>query len=1157
MRDIARLQMLGKIQNCGFEPNRGDRGERLQTEFLASRGPAGELDIFYMGPREAGSTGVFNLQREQDSPTGWRYTDLANDFTPAQIASGLDPEAGNMQIAFAAELNDYGISIYWIQELKPGEWGKWQFLDPQLLEMPDKRVKAIRSEQIDGKLHLFAVLGVKPGKPFAPDEVWAIPWKNGLRECECLGEVSSDFMKYINVKGPGEGLLVTTLPEHGSTGEDLVFVKPGGVREKIAANARTALLGVEEQISGHSVVFMRADPVMHKGERVEYIDCSTKERVVSSIEGTENIVPKQLLPVDEEGLPLTLYILDDQNRLFITKRTVTQEGASIEWMPPLPLGFNYHYVAGGLNEDGYAQIFGLSAKAGAEDRLECIFKSPPVEEEELAPGWQWTTVDLPVTTMEKIYVYGTEIAVCDKEENILPETKLWLSASELVDVEINYQYHYVGTGRWVPVTTDAAGRITMIARTQSLTAPKWMITATEPRNINAAAVNAKDADLIVASDEHTFSLMKKMSLPETRDVLPEAHKKDAEHIHETIQKLMQIHAAAVPDKGRSLFTRLDTSRLPEESWHLTIDESGARFRKISKAEFRSIVTDAKAIPDGIFNDTIEFFTDAAHSVATGICDVFDCVVDVAEQITVHITLFIKEVGTYVFDGIVQFAEQVIQIAESVFNASKAFFEDLFIKAFGLILGNFLEGTRKAAEFMENHFEKVLNNLIDTVGKAKPHVRVFFDQQRTELKEGFDKVLEALEGRNADYRILHASTNSGDWHGGEIVDDCQGISVFSGFFMRKALSPKGNEQKPPFDPGKEILDEITEFITKLNESITDAFRDQIDAFLEFLGTEFQSAEAVLAASLKLIVQTVRNLLDTTLDFGEEMAVGFLKVIELILKGFKAFVLDMPLDNFFLKAIYKLADPQADPEEPTIGRLLFLLAGAPVAIGWRVLFHNTFPLMKSHVALPLYSPDAENGAETSPEEDYAILRISGGIMRIFPTSIVRVAMDCFQTPMTTEPFRFLAISAAFWPLVVEIHDIPQTFFTDWDPDLPFWDNLGWLCNVIVPSLMMVLACVSPSVMVSLPSTILNAISGALAFSGNLTRLGVHLAHQEYDDIMLYAGIVAPWSSVIKPLKYLKIHGIPVGLVPVLAGDAVCDLGCGVCDIIGGIKLIESRT
>jgi len=28
-RDIARLQMLGKFQNCGFEPNRGDSGERL------------------------------------------------------------------------------------------------------------------------------------------------------------------------------------------------------------------------------------------------------------------------------------------------------------------------------------------------------------------------------------------------------------------------------------------------------------------------------------------------------------------------------------------------------------------------------------------------------------------------------------------------------------------------------------------------------------------------------------------------------------------------------------------------------------------------------------------------------------------------------------------------------------------------------------------------------------------------------------------------------------------------------------------------------------------------------------------------------------------------------------------------------------------------
>ncbi len=34
MRDIARLQMLGKIQNCGFEPNRGDRGERLQNKYL-------------------------------------------------------------------------------------------------------------------------------------------------------------------------------------------------------------------------------------------------------------------------------------------------------------------------------------------------------------------------------------------------------------------------------------------------------------------------------------------------------------------------------------------------------------------------------------------------------------------------------------------------------------------------------------------------------------------------------------------------------------------------------------------------------------------------------------------------------------------------------------------------------------------------------------------------------------------------------------------------------------------------------------------------------------------------------------------------------------------------------------------------------------------
>ncbi len=34
MRDIARLQMLGKIQNCGFEPNRGDRGERLRAQLV-------------------------------------------------------------------------------------------------------------------------------------------------------------------------------------------------------------------------------------------------------------------------------------------------------------------------------------------------------------------------------------------------------------------------------------------------------------------------------------------------------------------------------------------------------------------------------------------------------------------------------------------------------------------------------------------------------------------------------------------------------------------------------------------------------------------------------------------------------------------------------------------------------------------------------------------------------------------------------------------------------------------------------------------------------------------------------------------------------------------------------------------------------------------
>ncbi len=944
-----------------MEEHRMGTSIKPDTEFLASRGPAGELDLFYVGQGKQNAQAVHNLQRDPASETGWRHTDLGNAFPAGGVASGLSPEDGDTQIVFAFEDNDYGISLYWVREDEPGKWDDWRFLSTEVIGAPsNRRVKAIRAEPIDGKLYLFAVLGVTPGAPFHPDEVWSVPW-NDLEGCHCLGEVSSDFMKFVNVKNLGEGLLVTNLPQKGTTGEDLIFVKPGdsAVRERLAANVPTALLAIEEQIGGCSVIFLRADPVREKSQAVNYIDCATEDRTVRPIDGTERIVPKQLLPVDAEAMPLTLYLLDEQNRLFTTKRQASQASGELEWMPPLPLGFAFSYVAGGLNEDGYAQVFGLSAKPGAENRLECIFKSPPIEGEEMAPGWQWTTVDVPVETLESLPVYGTELTVCDAEHRPLSETEIWISATELVDVEINYRHEYLGTRRWLPVTTDRAGRVSFLARTRSLDGPKWLVSRSIGEG-GVSTVSAAAADLSVAAAENTVARMKTMGVDDVRGVLPPETRDEAEEIHKIIGQLMDYHSAVGEADSGTIYSRLDPTRLPQGAWRLSIEGGHVSMRAMSEDDFDAFRAWAEASPDGIFNDLLEWFTDAAESIANGVAETVDYAFNTGKKGLEAVIRMVVDGITYVFQGVIKCAEQVVQIGESVFNAAKAYFTDLFTKFFGLILKPFLKDVRAAAGFMEDRFESLLTNLINTVEKAKPGVEDFFEEQRSELRAGLDRLLEALGNETADYRQLHTTGALGalpaGMDGDQIVDTAQGLAVFSGSFLRKARSPAADQPTSPFEPTEEVKKAVETFVTEIAADLSDDFADQIDALQQFLQTTFETPEKFLTAGLKLIVETVRNALDLALGFGQAIALGLLDVLEIVLKGFRQMVFETPIGNSLLQELYKLAYPDAKPEELTLGHLFFLLVGAPVALGWRALFRRPFGDLERGEPLPLYGPRA---------------------------------------------------------------------------------------------------------------------------------------------------------------------------------------------------------
>jgi hypothetical protein len=707
----------------------------------------------------------------------------------------------------------------------------------------------------------------------------------------------------------------------------------------------------------------------------------------------------------------------------------------------------------------------------------------------------------------------------------LRDQTVHLKSTEIMSATVAAEVRVVGPDRPLPCRTDDQGRVRVTTPTRALNVAE--LSARLP------ALMAGDTDFHVTPNAGVQETMRKISIEEVRNLIPAKYKPDAENIQKAIQQTMSsLHDGPVAlatlrvAPPADLKGRIASGAVPPKPFRFRVANGRAIFQELSESEFDAVRASLRQgqTPSPMWWG-LDLFEDIVETVGNAVKNGVDVVYDYAwkqlkDGIELTLRLTLGGIEHFFFDGVIKTLQDGFRFVESVFGAVGTFFKDLYE-----FLAWLLSDARKAIwatkKQFENYFNQAIALLADSARNSAGLSHEFFCGVEHQVDELFSQIEHRLGGITfgeatgatlADassetiLEVLNSGTAMADW-----LWDKLSSTLFGSIDIDPKVIP-------------EIVGEATKLVQELGEAVGEEIKKQIETLVESLRKFASSVSELSKVALSVLLNEVKSIMLTVLRLLDAVTKAFLKFIGDALPTLNEGILNTPIRNALVQALYDLINP-GPSERLTVLGLSALLCAFPTTVLYRLLF--TEPPFPTETSTILAEPE------------YALAGICLRLSGLLQTSLWAGTDFAIDMGKVDKPIVSLSLLVVM-PTLMQLLAWPGGPGTKPDYDTPgkmaLW--AAWYLGFLSPAL--VLGWALATKFQQGPRG--DPAGSAVLCAFGLSSLGCNIMSAVMNDAAVFPWIVAiaaPFSGIAKPLKFAKPYGQPVLGVIDVASDAAAGI------------------
>jgi hypothetical protein len=1094
-----------------------------QTDITQVVNELGEGELFYTGIDDKREIVIYNVFPDSDSDTGWEVVSIVPDFNPGQLVGGV---ANGVFTLFCVGPDTSNPDIHYSQRDNKGNWSAWRSIDASSVFtdlVPPVYVRKIATGIVSGKLELATVLTDANGQM----SLWRVDWSGTLGKWEKLGSVDAPFLDFCATLNWGEGVLGAVSNQTMPTAMDLTFFPiSGGTPAIVAAQqyfrlADSSLVTPAGSTPSYSGVFLYNDGLSGGSKTVSFIDCSLKDPRPVVIDATLSC--EQIVAVDAGANPITFMALDQHMRLNVISREETG-GA---WSRAIELGEVVSSITAGLAANGAPLVFAVNAQGNT---LYSMLKQPSEQ------GGEWTKqqIEAQVQKMQQLAVYGTVFTLMDATANLLPNQTVQVTSPETTVIAWRDQSFVIGEKASATLTTDSNGRVVIYAPTGTINSNKLVFSV-------PGLMNTGDA-IVIDPDVHVQEQLKNLSLADTTKLLPDQYKKDAAQVQKAVNTVMSYTPMSTSKtKGARLVAAaartadyhrpLDPKSGAVQHWHFAVRDGRATFKELTAEEARilkeQLIAGASGKPANL-NGLFDFLGDIVDAVSNGVQTAFDYVVSTVGGVISAVINCVINGAHYVFNGVIDTIERVFQIAEAILNAVMVFFKQLYD-----FLAWILTSARQDIWNTKKQFEQALNQapptLISLAETAEEKIGTFFADLKKDIAARFDAIIAAYGSTNFTLpstqltAVRNTTTELNNTQ--DIINLVYEAEVKAMWLLEKIFSPL-NSSSFNISSQPQVEQAMKAFYDAANTQIGEDIQQQITVMTDYLQSIATNPGNFAASTVKVFLQTAKNLILLVLDIVDGLAKMFFETAIALLNGIKQWVFDQPISGFFLQELYDLINPEGS-EQLTLVRLISLTCAFPTTILYRIITGHS-PYTASTMSLP-----NENRLKEG----------MGGLMLVVYTAVDMIFDLDGEEPEPNILKQLMNFMAFTLPVLIEGYLCPgDNLFTlkTAKTTADTLENISWSTHMCGTGWMFISGFCNRFATNPRKDWFNCVLVCCFGFIELALAIGKRVESPKQGGVETFIDVVDPLSSIVKPLRFVK-H--PIAKVVMGVVDIVSDFGQGI--------------
>ncbi|MFD1674520.1 hypothetical protein [Alicyclobacillus fodiniaquatilis] len=575
-------------------------------------------------------------------------------------------------------------------------------------------------------------------------------------------------------------------------------------------------------------------------------------------------------------------------------------------------------------------------------------------------GWITNEVMLQDTgQLESVKSYSTSVTLKDESGEVCIDASVQLTSSVDVIAEVNGQLYRVNSS---PLTcaTNAQGEIYIAYSTSQLAAVHFYLTGDvigknqryeiQPNediqsaleNITAdQLLNAKRQDgtpLLTGdyrdsqvADAIAQTLNKTMSLGRTQPTTNNEHP----------ERAVRLNTSNALIRQADMSHQLNFSDIEEQHWSIDFTSGKPQFESHTAKSISPFVTSAKAMAStplttstaNIMSSSSFGFSwgDLWESVKNGFIELgnlfVSTIVDPATKFVKSVLVKIKDIaGKVLWDGAVNFVDQVFDIAEGIFNTVKIFFKDLF-DYLGFLFK--WDDILRTHEVIKNLVNSGLDYQIEAVHLVQTKVNDALDRLTDNIEDTFDRAIQQVVGTKS-LKVMQGDVNQAQ--GSNFMKDHLPPMQVQSQLMSFMSADKENGSNS-ISPG--LTSQYSSFITTLQNYVNNlksksAFEDAIEQFKAALASPDQFLQSTFAGFLNI----TKGLALLTAEGFQLVTNAMFGVVQSIIQEFKN-ILNQEIQIPLITDLYHWA---TNGSPLTLLDTISLVVAIPTTILYKVIFNE---------------------------------------------------------------------------------------------------------------------------------------------------------------------------------------------------------------------------